>query len=411
MPAYPPSRFLDPKTPPHISTLVLLAGISALSITIFLPSLNNMAIWYQVPFPVMQQAVTLYLALAAIMQIFVGPLADRYGRRPVLLISMAIFVLASIGATIAPNATTFIICRSLQVMVTACMVLSRAIVRDISSDDEAASRLAYVTMGMSLVPMIGPVIGGWLDSQFGWQASFGFLTLSGLVVLLLVWRDLGETLPKVEDPSQVSSIWQQFGQYRQLFKAPRFWGYSLAASFSSGTFYSYLGAASFVAAQVFGLGSLGAGIMFGMNAIGYMLGNFIASRLSRRMGVNKMVLLGTAITTGCLGALLLSSISGLTTAAIFALLNMCATIGNGLALPNANAGMVSVRPQLAGSASGFGGAMMIGIGAALAALSGAMMVPGATELPLVSVMLGSSVGSVLAILWVMRRARQIGLPN
>jgi len=401
-----PRRFLDPKTPPSVLTLTLLAGISALTMNIFLPSLPSMAAWFDAPYALMQMSVALYLGLSALLQIVIGPISDRFGRRKVVLGALILFLLATIGTLVAPTAEAFLICRMAQAVVAAGMVLSRAIVRDMVSEAEAASMIGYVTMGMSLVPMIGPVIGGFLDEAFGWQASFGLLLVAGLGVTLLCWRDLGETA--VLRPVRLGD---QLRQYPRLLASQRFWGYSLSAALASGCFFAYLGGAPYVGTEIFHLGSAQIGALFALTAVGYAGGNFVAGRYSVRIGMNRMVLLGTAVTTIATALLLIISLAGATTAVSFFGLTLVMGLGNGICLPNANAGILSVRPDLAGTASGLGGALIFGGGAGLAALAGALLTPGATERPLAVLMFVTSLGSVLAILWVIRRARQIGLPG
>lgn len=401
---HPKARFLDRTTPPHLLTLVLVAGLSALTMNIFLPSLPGMAEWFGVPYGLMQQSVALYLALSAALQIVIGPLSDRFGRRKVLIWSFALFLLATVGTLLAPNATVFLICRMAQAVVAAGMVLSRAIVRDMVSDAEAASMIGYVTMGMSVVPMIGPVIGGVLDEALGWQANFALLLGLGAVVMALIWFDLGETatLRRV-------SLRDQARQYPVLLGSRRFWGYCLSAAFASGCFFAYLGGAPYVGTEVFGLSSAHVGALFALTAVGYMGGNFIAGRWSVRVGMNRMVLIGTVITTAGLVVLLVLTLAGLSGPVVFFGLTMAMGIGNGVCLPNANAGILSVRPEVAGTASGLGGAFIIGGGAGLASLAGVLLPPGSTETPLILLMLASSVGSVVAILAVIRRARDLGL--
>ena len=396
-------RFLDRTTPPKIVTLILLAGLSALTMNIFLPSLPGMAEYFGVPYGLMQQSVPLYLALSAALQVVIGPISDRYGRRKVLIGSLILFLLATIGTLMAPNAALFLVFRMAQAVIASGMALSRAVVRDMVPDDQAASMIGYVTMGMSLVPMIGPVIGGVLDDAYGWQANFALLLGLGVVTLALVWADLGETasLKQVSFAAQVRT-------YPALFASRRFWGYTLAAAFASGCFFAYLGGAPYVGDKVFGLSSTQVGILFALTAVGYAAGNFIAGRFSVRLGMNRMILLGTLTTTFGLGLLALLTLAGLSGPVVFFGLTIFMGLGNGICLPNANAGMLSVRPDLAGTASGLGGAILIGGGAGLAAVAGALMHPGATELPLILLMLGSSLASILAILYVIARARQIG---
>ena len=397
-------KFLNRTTPPHVITLVLLAGLSALTMNIFLPSLPGMAKWFEVPYALMQLSVALYLALSAALQIVIGPISDRYGRRKVVLGSLVLFLLATGGTLLAPNAETFLFFRMAQAVIAAGMVLSRAIVRDMVPDAEAASMIGYVTMGMSLVPMIGPAIGGYLDAAFGWQANFALLLLVGLGVTALVWADLGETATLKD-----TSFGAQVRQYPGLLASRRFWGYCMAAAFSSGCFFAYLGGAPYVGTEVFALSSQEIGLLFALTAIGYLIGNFLAGRYSVRLGLNRMILLGTLTTTAGLTVLTLLTLAGLSGPIVFFALTVPMGIGNGLALPNANAGILSVRPELAGTASGLGGAIMIGGGAGLAALAGWLLGPGSSEMPLILLMLISSVGSVVSILLVIRRARALGL--
>lgn len=400
------SVFLDRRTPPHIATLILLAGVSALTMNIFLPSLPGMAEWFGVPYATMQLSVALYLALSAVLQVVIGPISDRYGRRKVLLGSLVLFLIATVGTLLAPNATVFLVFRMAQAVIAAGMVLSRAVVRDMVPDAQAASMIGYVTMGMSIVPMVGPVIGGVLEEAIGWQANFALLLVLGLLTLWLTWADLGETATL-----RPVTLGAQIRQYPQLLRSQRFWGYALCAGFSSGSFFAYLGGAPYVGTEVFGLSASGVGALFALTAVGYAAGNFVAGRFSVRVGMNRMVFLGALITLLGLGALALVTLAGVHSALVFFGFTTFVGLGNGMTLPNANAGLLSVKPELAGTASGLGGAIMIGGGAALAALAGALLGPGASEMPLVLLMLASASGALLSILWVMRRARALGLPG
>lgn len=399
-----PSIFLNRRTPPKIITLTLMAGLASLAMNIFLPSLPGMADYFGVPYAVMQMSVTLYLGLSAVIQVLIGPISDRYGRRIVVLVAMGLFLLATVGTIWAPNVGVFLFCRMSQAVVAAGMVLSRAVVRDMVSNDEAASMIGYVTMGMALVPMIGPVIGGFLDELYGWQASFGLLLVLGVAVFGLVWADLGETATL----QQVNFANQMRG-YRGLLTSPRFWGYCGSAAFSSGCFFAYLGGAPYVGNEVFKLGSSQVGMLFAIAALGYAAGNFLAGRFSTRVGMNRMVLIGNLVTSFGMALLAVLTFAGLSGPAVFFGLTIAMGIGNGVALPSANAGILSVRPELAGTASGLGGAIMIGGGAGLAALAGALLTPGSTEMPLIVLMLASAVLSVLCILAVIGRARRLGL--
>jgi DHA1 family bicyclomycin/chloramphenicol resistance-like MFS transporter len=398
----PDIRFLDRSTPPHIATLILLAGLSAMSMNIFLPSLPNMTAHFETDYRVMQLSVAIYLAMNAVLQLIVGPISDRYGRRPVLIWSTALFILATVGCIYAPTVEVFLAFRMAQAVIVAGMVLSRAVVRDMFPQDQAASMIGYVTMGMALVPMLSPAIGGLLDQALGWQANFWAMVVIGLLTLWLVWRDLGETAANAS-----TSMAEQVRQYPELFTSRRFWGYSLAAAFSSGAFFAYLGGAPYVGSQVFGLDPATLGLFFGAPALGYMTGNFLSGRYSVRFGINRMIFWGALCVTFGPMLTLLAFYAGHESHFLFFGFMIFVGLGNGLVLPNATSGLLSVRPHLAGTASGLGGSIMIGGGAALSALAGALLVPGAGAYPLIWIMGLTAAAAFLSIVYTIRRERQV----
>ncbi|SET13233.1 multidrug effflux MFS transporter [Paracoccus homiensis] len=393
-----------PRTAPHMMTLVALSGVSALSMNVFLPSLPGMARDFGVDYAVMQLSVSAYIGASAVLQLLAGPISDRIGRRPVVLGSLAIFLLATIGALMAPTAGMFLLFRLIQAAVAACMLVSRAVVRDMYEGDRAASMIGYVTMGMAVVPMMAPVIGGVVDEAFGWRANFAIMGLLGFAVLVAAAGDMGETVR-----GGGLSLRQQVANYPELGRSVRFWGYCLAATLSSGCFFAYLGGAPFVGEHVFGMTPAEVGYYFAAPSIGYLLGNFLSGRFAASWGMNRMILTGSII---CFVALMLSLLiymAGVIHPLIFFGAIAFMGLGNGMVLPNANAGMMSVRPELAGTASGLGGALAIAGGAALSALAGALLQPGSGATPLLVIMVASAAGSVLAILWVLRRESALGL--
>ena len=392
----------DRRSPPHILTLILLAGMSACVMNMFLPSLPAMSAYFETDYAVMQLSVAVYLGFSAVLQIFVGPLSDKVGRRPVILWGLVIFLAATLGCIYAPTIEVFLTFRMAQAAIATSMVLSRAAVRDMYTQDQAASMIGYVTMGMALVPMISPALGGILDELFGWQAVFWALFLLGASVLMLAFFDMGETAI----PSD-KSLTAQFAEYPELLRSPRFWGYALASGFSSGAFFAYLGGAPFVGQVVFGMSPATLGLFFGAPAIGYFLGNFLTGRYARTYGVNRMVLWGCfANATGGLVSLLIFTV-GLGTPLTFFGMMTVVGLGNGLVIPNATAGMLSVRPHLAGTASGLGGAIMIGGGAGLSAWVGVLLTPQTGAFPLLWMMLITALLGLVSILMVMRRERQL----
>lgn len=392
------ATFLDRTTPPTLGTLILVTSVPAMSMTVFLPSLPSMAEDLGAEYRVMQLAVALYLLFTAILHVILGPVSDRLGRRPVILASYAIFLIATLGCLAARSVSAFLVFRMLQGVIVAGIVLSRAIIRDVYPADRSASMIAYVTMGMAMTPMLAPALGGALESAFGWRASFWMLFVSGLAVMALAWRDAGETLTDA-----FPSFSAQFREFPELFRSRRFWGYCGAAAFTSGTYFAYLGGAPFVGADVFGLDPAAMGLLFGATAVGYFLGNFASGRYSVRVGIDRMILFGTILAAGGMLLSLLLFVAGFGSALTFFGCMIVVGVGIGLVLPNATAGMLSVRPRLAGTASGFGGAAMIGGGALLAALAGSLLVPGRGAYPLLLIQLVTALLGVVSILFVIRR--------
>ncbi len=399
-----PVKLGDRRTPPHPLTLVLLAGMSACVMNIFLPSLPAMATYFETDYAVMQLSVAIYLGFSAVLQVFIGPLSDRYGRRPLILFGLGVFMIATLGCIYAPSIEVFLAFRMMQAAIATSMALSRAAVRDMYTQDQAASVIGYVTMGMAIVPMLSPALGGILDEWFGWHAVFWALLLLGGAIWLLAWADMGETaLPSDK------SLTAQFSEYPELLRSPRFWGYALSNGFSAGAFFAYLGGAPFIGQEVFGMTPATLGFFFGAPAVGYFVGNFITGRYATRFGVNQMVLWGCFANASGGAASLLIFLSGLGTPLSFFGLMTMVGLGNGLCIPNSTAGMLSVRPHLAGTASGLGGAIMIGGGAGLSAWVGVLLTKETGAFPLLWMMLICALLGLGSILLVIRRERQLNL--
>lgn len=399
-----PATFLDRTTPPHISTLILLSGISAAVMNMFLPSLPGMAAYFETEYSLMQLTVPLYLGVSAILQMIIGPLSDKYGRRKVTLWGVALFSLFTLGCIFSPSIETFLFCRMSQAAIAVGMVLSRAVVRDMYEQNEAASMIGYVTMGMALVPMISPMIGGVLDEWLGWKSVFWCFFFLGVLTHVISYFDMGETAA-VSDKSVIG----QFREYPELVKAPRFWGYALAAAFCSGAFFSYLGGAPFVGSVIFNMSPATLGLYFGAPAIGYAIGNFATGRLAARLGINRLILAGCILNALGVGLSLALFHLGFGTPLVFFGLMTFVGFGNGLVIPNATAGLLSVRPLIAGAASGLGGAVMIGGGAFLSAVTGSLLTEETGAFPLLYIQFLTGLAAIASIYFVNRRERKLGL--
>lgn len=385
-------------TPPRPATLVLLTGLSLASLNLFLPSLPDIGQSLAAPYALVALSIGGYLAVTAALQLVMGPLSDRHGRRPVLLVSLALFALASVGCALATEIWTFLAFRMLQGAVIAGAVLSRAIVRDMMPPREAASLLGYISMAMAVAPMLAPVLGGALDQAFGWRAGFWAFAAMGAGLLALCWTDLGET-----NASPSATLGAQFRAYPELVRSRRFWGHALCLTFSIGAFYVFLAGAPLVAGRLFGLSPAGLGALLGSITAGFAVGSFLSGRLAARHALTTMMIAGRLVACAGLVAGLVLLAAGVEHVATLVGAVMLVGLGNGLTVPSATAGALSVRPGLAGSAAGLSGALTVGGGAILTAATGAVVGGSSGAVTLLGAMLLSTLlglGAALGVRWV-----------
>ena len=379
-------KFLNKNTPPHIFTLIVLSGLGALSLSIFLSSILEMSIFFNKSYALMQLSISLYLITTAFFQIIAGPLSDKFGRRRITLYSIFIFILASLGCFFSTQFEFFIFFRIMQGSIAAGFLMSRVIIRDITSENEAASMIGYVTMGMSIIPLFAPGIGGLIQMLVGWPSIFLIMSLLGLLLFLLVYRDLGETKTIKINKNKKSSV-----SYIYLFREVKFWGYSLTLAFSAGTFFSFLGGAPYIATKVYELNSVVSGLVMGFPAAGYFFGNYLSGKYSKLYGKDFMALRGILLVILGMFICLLITVFYRDTPYFFFGLCSFVGLGNGLIIPNASVGILSVNENLSGTAGGIGNAIMIGTGAILASLTSYLLENQTSSSYLIIIMLLSGI--------------------
>lgn len=390
------------RTPPHLGTMILLVGLTVLTLNMFLPALPRMAEGFGVSEGTMGLAVSAYMVAAGVLQLMLGPVSDLLGRRPVILAAMAVYAMASLGAVLATDFEVFLACRLVQALVLAGSIVGLATLRDMYDTRDAAGKMGTIAAAMAIAPMIGPAIGGVLDTLIGWRAIFGLYAGLGVVAVALVWADWGETRVRVRRSPR-----EQVAAYRALLGSGLFWAYALCTGVSVGTFYIFLTGAPFVAQAEFGLSSTWVGVGLGSITGGYMIGSAVTARLSPRLGLAPMILAGRALALAglCAGAGVFAA--GYSHPLVLFAATICVGLGNGLTLANTNAGLISVRPDLAGSAAGLSGALQLFGGAVLTGLTLPVMAAGATPLRLLALMIAAScVALLLAVLAVRGAARQ-----
>ncbi len=345
---------------PSLAILIAISAIGPMALNIFIPSMPGMRAVFETDYAVIQLTLTGYLFAIAIAQIFLGPLSDRFGRRPVLLFGMILFIVGSLGCMAATTITELIIGRVVQATGgCAGLVLSRAIVRDLWDRDTSASMLGYITMAMVLAPMFAPSIGGYLDVWFDWKASFAFMGLLGMIVLGASWLTLHETIKSVRPMPGIAGIFRDF---RALLQIPLFRSNALSGAFAVAIFFSFLAGAPFIMEQLLGRSKIEYGLYFMLSAAGYMTGNYLSGRFSTKYGTDTMVIAGNLVAVTGAGLLVLFAILGILNPISIFLPMLIIGLSNGLTIPNTLANAVSVRPDMAGAASGLAGSLQLILG-------------------------------------------------
>ena len=339
-------------------TLMVASALSPLAINIFIPSMASIAKDLVADEAMVGLGLSLYLAATALIQLVAGPLSDRYGRRPVIIGGMILFMAGTAMCIAAEDVVLFLVGRVVQAASATGIALSRAIVRDVYERERAAAMIGYVTMGFATAPLLGPLIGGSIDTAFGWRMVFWLLAAIGALTLGLLFADLKETNPDRGKPMR-----DQFKNYGALFAAGSFWTYAFVSALISAVFFAFLGGAPFVAVNILHMTPAAYGLWFALCAAGYIFGNFLTAQFSERLGIKTMMVSGSAISMGAaLISLAFIAAGWLTPLTLFGPMFLVG-IGNGLATPTSTAGGISVVPHAAGAAAGMLGALQIGTGA------------------------------------------------
>ncbi len=383
------------ETPPQLARppLWLLVGISScgpFALNVFIPSLPRLADAFGASYGTAQLAFTLFLVGVAVGQLVYGPFSDRYGRRVVLLVGLALGVAGSLACLFAPTMEALLAGRFVQAFGTcAGMVLARAIVRDVNTRDTAASALAYVTMGMSLMPMVAPSIGGLLDEHFGWQASF-------VVILAFVASVAAAAALRCPETNHHRIAAVDVGHlvrgWTSLARSQAYLGYTLAMTFNTVSFFAFLVTAPYLMISVMERPPSEYGFWFVGCALGYLFGNFLAGRWSQRLGLDRMARIGNILTFPLMVFWMIwAHFYEIQIWALFIPMFVNA-FANGIAQPNLIAGAVSVNPRLAGSASGLLGCVQMSCGAVATIIMG--HVQDGTMRPFAMMMLFCSLASM-----------------
>ena len=377
-----------------LALLMAMTAIGPATLNMIVPALPGLTTRLDTDTGTVQLTLSLFLLSLATAQLLLGPLSDRFGRRPVVLGGVAITVLASLAGIAASSIHALIAVRIVQAVGAATgIVMGRAIIRDLFERDRAAAMIGLVTTAMVIAPMVSPMIGGFLDTAFGWEAIFLFLSGFAALVLISAFFTLPETRP-ANVAHTASGMWRDT---KSLLGSAKFLGYVLAGALGSAPFFTFIGGGPHVVVTLMGRTSAEFGLWFALTSLGYMGGNFSVSRLSQRFGIDAMIAAGIAVELigAALTAILIATIPDAGPVIIF-VPQMVISYGNGLLLPNAIAGAVSVRPQAAGTAAGMTGFTQMACGAAATQTISVLLSQSTTAMPMAWMLLAIVIATAVA---------------
>ena len=388
--------------PGTFALTVLLAALSAigpLTTDMYLPSLPDIARLLGASTAQAQLTISSYLIGFAVGQIFYGPLADRHGRKPVLMGAMALYCAASLACALSTSIEMLIAARALQALGgSGGIVLARAIVRDLYSGARAGRELSLIGAVMALAPVLAPLLGGVLQTGFGWRSVFFTLVGGGLLGAAIVWPLMPETLAlRAAEPVSPATMFRSF---RVVARNGAYLAYLGLASTSFAGLFAWISGASFVLQYLYGLTPFQFGVAFAIGSVGYMVGTTLAAGLVMRHGVDATLGVGAAAMAAGGLSMAMAVALGLTSAASLVLPMALYLAGLGMVLPQSIAGAMTPFPERAGAASALLGFVQQSLAALCGAAVGALL--GSSAWPLAGAVAG--MGCATLGLWILTRA-------
>lgn len=361
-------------TPP-LWLLAFVTIIGTISNHLFVPALPGAALDLGVGPGAVQMTISVFLVGLAVGQLIYGPLSDAYGRRPMLLLGVTLFVIGSIAAACAPNLATLLVARVIHALGgCAGIVLGRAIVRDTTQGDDTMRQLALLGTMVLVWPGTGPILGGAMAAAAGWRAIFVLLVIAGIAAFYLTWRRLPETKPGSGRFTLRSAI----ADYRALLQSIPFLGFVLGAGAITTSIYAFLSAAPFILGGRLHQSVQMVGLYSGLVMFGVLAGTAVSARLLRHVGGTRLLAAGAAALAISSGALLVLLDSSAFSVGILMGCMLLFTCGIGMVHPVLLGKALALRPDLAGSASGLYGFSQMALGAVSATLAGVGSDPSAS---------------------------------
>ena len=352
--------------------LWLLIGISAVGPIVMngvLPANTAIMSEFNTHYGTAQLVLTVFLLATLFGQMYLGSAADRFGRRPVMLISLAGFSVGGFLCAIAPHVEWLLLARFFQgFFASACVILPRTMVRDVYGQNKSASVIGYMTVAMMVAPLFGPALGGWVTDNFSWRFLYAGLGFAGALFCIACWFFLHETQSANAKLVYQSSMLKSSGDLLQL---RAFQATSMMMSGTVGLYYGFLAGAPFVMMESRGHSASSYGAWFACVAVGYLSGNLITGRFAEKLGIDRMIYLGAI--PGILGVALFWLLSGIVhPLALFTPMFFVA-LSNGMSLPSLMSATMSVKPDLISSSAGLAGAIQVAFGVVLTYVLGLLL--------------------------------------
>jgi MFS transporter, DHA1 family, multidrug resistance protein len=377
----------------HAPILLLIIGflmLQPLSTDLYLASLPSLATVFGVPASTVQLTLSMFVIAFGLAQLVIGPLSDRYGRRPVLLYGLSLYVIASLLCAIAPGIGLLIVARFLQALgCCSAIIIARAIVRDAYAPADSGRVIARASTWLSLAPLLGPILGSYLQVAFGWRAAFVVHALLSTCLLAAVVLRLPETNAH-RDP-RATEFAGLMANYRLVLGARQFWAHALPGALSYGAIFAFISGSSLVLIRVLQVPTERFGYCFAFGVSGYLTGTIACRRLLPRMGPAATLNLGSTLSLAA-GALFLGAVGfGLAHWALVVGAMFLTMFAHGINFPVSQSGSVTPFPQQAGTAAGLMGALYMSVAFVVGSAVGASFNGTLFPLALVSCALGASI--------------------
>ena len=397
----PDQTYTHSHGPWMIFLLAATVAVSPLAIDLYLPALPSMVNAFNTSLTQVQMTMSSYLGGFAIFHLACGPLADRFGRRPIILAGLSLFTITCFASTQAQTIEELISLRFVQGIGACCgPTLARSIVRDIYGPEHAAKALAYVAIIMAMAPAVAPTIGGFMLLVWPWSSMFYALGLYGIVIIIVIFFALPETIPVRQSLHPLSII----QNYWALLTNSHYMSMVLVCALLYGGTISFIAGASFVLIDMMGLEPEHFGFMFGFIVVGYMAGNFFCTKLSVKYSSQQTMKLG--VTIALISGIILLTCGSLIWHPLAIMIPMAIyNTGMGIVLPHATAAALKPFAHMAGTASSLQGFTQMGTASLLAALIGLLLVD--NPIPLVAVVAAVAIGSFLIVFFLPTKEMQI----